>query len=179
LLGEIFDEMGDYRKALACFELILELPQGKVNRQKLNSVLKEQANCYYNLHDVKRAIEIYSSLFVEQNQPADFRANVGLGLAASFIENEQSSEARQILADVEIIIHDYDGLDTFVIHFARLWKYRAFVAHALNENNVALECARKSIDYWIKLLDSDFEEKQMRDLVTEIEGDMRLGGEAA
>jgi hypothetical protein len=31
----------------------------------------------------------------------------------------------------------------------------------------------------MKIPDSDFEEKQMQDLVNEIEGEMRLGGEAA
>ena len=40
------------------------------------------------------------------------------------------------------------------------------------------ECARKSLDYWMKIPDSDFEEKQMQGVVNEIEGEMRLCGEA-
>ena len=83
-----------------------------------------------------------------------------------------------MLAEVEIILRDYVELDAFNVHFARLWKYRAVAARALNERNVALECARKSLDYWIKIPDSDFEEKQMQDVVNEIESEMRLGGEA-
>lgn len=106
-------------------------------------------------------IETYPSLFTEQTQSADFRADVGLGLAASLSEHGRTSETRQTLAEVEIFIRDYYGLDAFHVYFARSWKYRAFAARAINENNVALACARKSIHYWIKLLDSDFEEKQM------------------
>ena len=95
-------------------------------------------------------IEIYSSLFTEQTQSAAFRADVGLGWAPSLSEHGRTSETRQTLAEVEIFIRDYYGLDAFHVYFARSWKYRAFVARA-----------RKSIHYWIKLLDSDFEEKQM------------------
>lgn len=175
LLGDIHNEMGDYHKALACFEAILEMSQG----QSTNQVLERQANCHRNLHEIKRAIEIYSSLFAEPNQPADFRANVGLGLAISLIENGQPLQARQMLAEVEIIIQDYVGLNAYNKHFARLWKYRAFAARALNENNSVLEYARKSIECWMKIPDSDFEEKQMQDVVNEIEGEMRLGGKAA
>jgi hypothetical protein len=149
--------------------------------QNVNWVLERQANCHRYLHEIERAIEIYSSLFAEQNQPADFRAAVGLGLSDSLTENGQPLEAWQVLAEVEIILRDYAELDAFNVHFARLWKYRAFAARALNDaqRNVALECARKSLDYWMKIPDSDFEEKQIRDFVNEIEGEMRLGGEAA
>jgi tetratricopeptide (TPR) repeat protein len=167
--------MVDCRKALACFEAVLEMSQG----QKMNWVLERQANCYRYLREIERAIEIYSSLFAEQDQPADFRAAVGLGLSDSLTENGQPLEAWQVLAEVEIILRDYIELDAFNVHFARLWKYRAITARALNENNVALECARKSLDYWMKIPDSDFEEKQMQDVVNDIEDEMRLGGEAA
>ena len=80
---------------------------------------------------------------------------------------------------VEIILRDYVELDAFDVHLARLWKYRAFAARALNDaqRNVALECARKALDYWMKIPDSDFEEKQMQDLIKKIEGEMKLGGE--
>jgi len=175
LLGDIHYEMVDCRKALACFEAVLEMSQG----QKMNWVLERQANCYRYLREIERAIEIYSSLFAEQDQPADFRAAVGLGLSDSLTENGQPLEAWQVLAEVEIILRDYIELDAFNVHFARLWKYRAITARALNENNVALECARKSLDYWMKIPDSDFEEKQMQDVVNDIEDEMRLGGEAA
>ena len=93
-------------------------------------------------------------------------------------ENGQPLEAWQVLGEVEIILRDYVELDAFNVHFARLWKYRAVAARALNENNIALECARKSIDYWMKIPDSDFEEKQMQDVVNGIESEMRLGGKA-
>jgi len=166
-LGDIHYEMVDCRKALVCFESVLEMSQG----QKMNWVLERQANCYRTLREIKRAIEIYSSLFAEQNQPADFRAAVGLGLSDSLTENGQLLEAWQVLGEVEIILRDYVELDAFNVHFARLWKYRAFAARALNDaqGNVTLECARKSLDYWMKIPDSDFEEKQMQDLVNEIE----------
>ncbi len=171
LLGDIHIEMGDYRKALVCFEAILELSPGR----KINWVLQRQANCYRSLGEIKRAVEIYSSLFAEQNQSADFRAGIGLGLSDSLIENGQITEARQVLAEIEIIIQDYAGLNTFNSHFARLWKYRASVACALDENDAALYCARKSIVYWMKILDSDLEEKQMRDLVIDLEDKVRVG----
>ena len=172
LLGDIHIEMGDYRKALVCFEAVLEMPQ----RENLNRVLERQANCHRYLHEIEQAIDIYSSLFAEQDQPADFRTRVGLGSAASLIENRKPLEAWQVLAEVEIILRDYAELDAFHVHFARLWKYRAIAARALNENKSTLKCARKSIEYWMKIPDSDFEEKQMRDVVNEIEGEMRLGG---
>jgi tetratricopeptide (TPR) repeat protein len=174
LLGDIHYEMVDCRKALACFETVLEMSQG----QNVNWVLERQANCYRYLREIERAIEIYSFLFAEQNQPADFRAAVGLGLSDSLTENGQLLEAWQVLAEVEIILRDYVELDAFNVHFARLWKYRAVAARALNENNIALECARKSIDYWMKIPDSDFEEKQMQDVVNGIESEMRLDGKA-
>jgi len=171
LLGDIYIEMCDFRKALVCYQSV---PQAGGN-------LERQAHCHRSLHETKRAIEIYSFLFAEQNQPADFRAAVGLGLSDSLTENGQLLEAWQVLGEVEIILRDYVELDAFNVHFARLWKYRAFAARALNDaqGNVTLECARKSLDYWMKIPDSDFEEKQMQDLVNEIEGEMRLGGESA
>ena len=102
---------------------------------------------------------------------------VGLKLADSLTENGQPHEAWQVLGEVEIILRDYVELDAFDVHLARLWKYRAFAARALNENKIALECARKSLDYWMKIPDSDFEEKQMRDLIKKIEDEEKLGGE--
>jgi tetratricopeptide (TPR) repeat protein len=175
LLGDIHYEMVDYRKALTCLETVLEMSRG----QNMNLVLERQANCYRSLGEIKRAIEIYSSLFAEQSQPTDFTAMVGLGLSDSLIENGQPHEAWQVLGEVEIILRDYAELDAFDVHFARLWKYRAFAARALNDaqRNVALECARKALDYWMKIPDSDFEEKQMQDLIKKIEGEMKLGGE--
>ena len=94
-------------------------------------------------------------------------------------ENGQPLEAWQVLGEVEIILRDYIELDAFNLHFARLWKYRAFAARALNDakRNVALEFARKSLDYWMKIPDSDFEEKQMQDLIKKIEAEIRVGGE--
>jgi len=169
LIGDIHDEMGDYQIALAYFEAVLELSAGKIGRQKVNWILNRQANCYGKLKKAKRAIDIYMPLFADQNQPADFRAEVGLGLVSNLLKNRQTTEAGQALAEVEITIRDYDGLETFNVHFARLWKYRAFMARAMGEGNSVLEFARKSIGYWIKVPKSDFEEKQMLDLIKEFE----------
>ena len=152
LLGDIHVEMCDFRKALVCYQSV---PQA-------GGSLERQAHCHRSLHETKRAIEIYSSLFAEPNHPADFRAGIGLGLADSLIEDGQISEALQMLDEVESILRQ-DA------HFARLWKYRALAAR---EKSVVLECARRSLDYWLRVPDSEVEEKQMQDLVTEIEREM-------
>ena len=170
LLGDIHVEMCDFREAVECFETVLAMPQGKADRQKTNQVLERQANCYRNLGEMKQAIDIYSSLFAEQNQPADLRAGVGLGLAASLTEAGQYAETRRVLDEVEIILGDYAGLDGFSEQFARLWKCRAIAALALGENKAAMECARKSLEYWINVPDSDVEKRRMQDLIDRIEG---------
>jgi tetratricopeptide (TPR) repeat protein len=169
LLGGINDEMGDYKKALACYRSALDMVQVKTDRPKMNSVLERQANCYRNLCEMKRAIEIYSTLFTEQDQPVDLRVRFGLGLAGSLTENKQYPEARLVLDEVAILLGDYDGMDTFSVNFAQLWKYRAVAARAIGRNQEALDCAGKSLDYWIKVADSSIEEKRMRDLIHVIE----------
>lgn len=146
LLGEIHLELGDFRKALSCYQ------QAATDR-----ALERQAHCHLNLGEAEEALALYTTLFSK----AEFKAAAGLGLAASLLEVGRSAEVGDILDEIE-------GLLSEGRHWARLWQYRAFAAYQAGDFSFALSCAEKSLAYWLAVPDSEVGEKQVRELMERI-----------
>ena len=113
---------------------------------------------------LERAIEFYTPVFEDQSQPDSVRIVVGLDFAGCLFERRGSANANKVLDDIEAILEYYRDNNSFIVDFAKLWKYRAFDKHESGDIKGAMECAHKSLFYWDKIPIAFDEQKQMQDL---------------
>jgi tetratricopeptide (TPR) repeat protein len=165
LLGELLDETGEFDLALVHFEAALDTCRSAGNSLKMKGVLALQANCYRRMGKSERAIEYYAPVFEDQSQPDSVRIVVGLDFAGCLFERRESANANKVLDDIEDILEYYRDNDSFIVDFAKLWKYRAFDKRESGDVKGAVECAGKSLFYWDKIPSALDEQKQMQDLI--------------
>lgn len=172
LLAELFDEAGQFELALDRFEAGLELCKKISNPIKTNAVLGLQANCYRRMGNLTQAIEILSLLFAKERQPDGLLAEIGLDLAGVLAETQQYSPAEAVLDQVEMLLQDYEETNSYNADFARLWKYRAEIRRTLNDYLEAIQCAKRSLNYWRRIPDVSDEQKKMRELIEIMEEEL-------
>ena len=165
LLGELLDEAGEFDLALVHFEAALDTCRSAGNSLKMEGVLALQANCYRRMGKLERAIEYYAPVFEDQSQPDSVRIVVGLDFAGCLFERKERTQANRVLNEVEEILEYYRDNDSFIVDFAKLWKYRAFDKHESGDIKEAVECANKSLGYWRKISGTAKEQEQMQTLI--------------
>ena len=128
-------------------------------------MLALQANCYRRMGKLERAIEFYAPVFEDQSQPDSVRIVVGLDFAGCLFERKERTQANKVLDDVEAILEYYRDNNSFIVDFAKLWKYRAFDKTPSGDIKGAVECADKSLFYWRKISGTAKEQEQMQTLM--------------
>jgi tetratricopeptide (TPR) repeat protein len=164
LSGELYAELGNPARALEYFQTVLDVRQATGNPLQASAVLAMQADCYRQIGQLEKALEVYGSLYADVLHPVGLRAEIGLQFAGCLAENRDFSHSLSILDEVETQLADYEGWPAFDSHYARLWKYRALASFQLDDKAAALSCARKSQELWSKISGSDLEQMQLQAL---------------
>lgn len=162
LTGELYIELGKPALALEYFESVFD---ALGNTVQARAALAFQADCYRQMGNLEKALEIFTNLYTEILHPIGARAELGLDLAGCLAESRQFVQALSLLDEIERLLADYEGWPAFNPHFARLWKYRAFNKHILGDRQGVIENAKRSLAFWAQIPGSGKEQEQMRSLL--------------
>lgn len=165
LLGEMYAELGNPGKALEYHQAVFEACVAAGNNIQANAAQALLADSFRLAGQVEKATKIYRTLYEETHYPTGLKAELGLQLSGCLAETLNLSQAIVVLNEIDVLLADYEGWQGFSHHFARLWKYQAFIKQALGENTGALAAAQKSLEFWRKIPESGSEQGQMKTLI--------------